>query len=394
MRHVFPLICAAAAFLGISGAAATAADTAAPPTLNAKAQMTFFVGTYTGPKSKGIYQFRLDPAAGTITPGQLAGEAVNPSFVALHPSGKYLYAVSEAGGRGAKSGIVAAFAIDPQTSFLTRLNEQSSGGQGPCHVSVDPSGRVALVANYSGGTASAIPIGPDGKLGDPTAVVKHEGKSINPKRQDKPYTHSINTDPAGRFAIVADLGIDKLMVYRLDAAKGTLTPNDPPFATVTAGSGPRHLAFHPTGRYAYVINEMGNTITAFTYDADRGALAEIGSVPTLPKDFTGPNTTAEVVAHPNGKFLYGSNRGHNSIARFTVDPATGKLTPTGHTPSGGKTPRNFVIDPTGTILIAAHQDTHNLVVFRIDAATGDLTPTGSTAEIGSPVCIRFLPSAK
>jgi 6-phosphogluconolactonase len=235
-----------------------------------------------------------------------------------------------------------------------------------------------------------IPIGEDGTLREPSAFIQHTGSGPNPKRQDKPHAHSFNVSPDDRYAFAADLGLDKVMIYSFDAATGTLAPHDPPFATVPPGGGPRHFAFHPNTRFAYVINEMGNSVTAYAYDADKGALSEIHTVPTLPEGFTGNNTTAEVQVHPSGKFLYGSNRGHDSIAVFAIDERTGKLTAKGQTPSGGKTPRNFGIDPAGKFLIAAHQNTDNLVVFKIEPETGALSPTGATAEVGSPVCVKFL----
>jgi len=348
-----------------------------------------YVGTYTGKESKGIYMLRLDLAKDTLGDPELVAETRNPTFLALHPTGRFLYAVGEIGDFGGKrTGAISAFAIEA-SGKLTLLNQQPSGGPGPCHVSVDRQGRNVLAANYTGGSACVIPLADDGKLKTPTCVVQHEGKGANPRRQAGPHAHSINLDPAGRFAFVADLGLDKVMIYRLDAAAGTLTPNDPPAGLVAPGSGPRHFAFHPCGKFAYVINELASTITAFTYDLNSGRLDEIQTVTTLPEGFNGNNTTAEVQVHPSGRFVYGSNRGHDSIAIFAVDPASGKLTAVGHESTQGKTPRNFGIDPTGRYLLAANQGTNNLVLFRIDAATGKLTATGATATVGSPVCVKF-----
>ncbi|HEU4751893.1 MAG TPA: lactonase family protein, partial [Armatimonadota bacterium] len=318
-------------------------------------------------------------------------ETPNPSFVAIHPNHRFLYAANEVGSYGGqKTGSVTAFAIDPATGALTKLNDRSSHGDGPCFVSVDHRGRDVLVANYGAGSVAALPIGADGRLGEATAAIQHHGSSVDPQRQEGPHAHSINVAPDNRFAFAADLGLDKILIYRFDAARGTLTPNEPAFAKVAPGSGPRHFAFHPNGRHAYVINEMKSTVTAFDYDPKRGALAEIQTLSTLPADFHGGSSCAEVQVHPSGKFLYGSNRGHNSIAMFRIDPATGKLTAIGHEPTGGKTPRNFGIDPTGKYLLAANQDSDSLVVFRIDPESGRLTPTGSRVEVPMPVCVRFL----
>jgi 6-phosphogluconolactonase len=341
--------------------------------------------------SKGIYRLELDLGSGRLSAPVLAGEAVNPSFVAIHPNRHFLYAVNEASdfkatGRGA----VAAFAIDPQTGKLTLLNQQSSGGPGPCHLVTDRQGKHVLAANYGGGSVCVLPIQADGRLGPATAFVQHHGSSINKKRQEAPHAHSINLDAANRFAIVADLGIDKVLVYRYDAPKGTLTPNDPPAATVAPGAGPRHFALHPDGKHAYVINEMACTVTAFDYDADKGTLQEIQTITTLPGKIQESYSTAEVQVHPSGKFLYGSNRGQNTIAIFRIDPKTGKLTPAGHQGQQIKTPRNFGIDPTGAYLLAANQDADTIVVFRIDGQTGALTPTGNVVEVAKPVCVRFL----
>ncbi len=368
---------------------------AEPPKEEAPGKLWVYVGTYSQKGSKGIYRFDLDPATGKLTNRALAGEAKDPSFLAIDPSRRFLFAVSEVEEQvgNKKTGAVASFAIDPKTGDLKALNKQPSGGGGPCHVVVDKEGKHVLAANYGGGSACVIPVGADGKLGEPSAVVQHQGKSVNPQRQGEPHAHSINLDPANRFAFVADLGLDKVMVYRYDAAKGTLTANDPPAGTVAPGAGPRHFAFHPSGKSAYVINEMANTVTAFAYDADKGTLKEIQTVTTLPADFKGTSYTAEVQVHPSGKFLYGSNRGHNSIAVFAVAD-DGKLTPAGHQASGIKTPRNFGIDPTGTFLLVANQDSDSIVVFRIDPKTGELKETGNTAEVPMPVCVKFLSPAR
>lgn len=352
-----------------------------------------YVGTYTrGSASEGIYRTELDLATGKLSTPVLAGKAVNPSFLALHPGGKFLYAVGEMDDFASKKkgvGAVSAFALD-EKGDLTLLNQQSSEGGGPCHLVLDRDGKFAFCANYGGGSAAVLPIGKDGRLGKAAGFVQHTGKSVNEKRQERPHAHSINLDPAGRFVFVADLGLDRVLIYRLDREKGTLTANDPPHAAVAPGAGPRHFAFHPSGKYAYVINELDNTITAFQYDADAGKLDSIQTVTTLPEKFRGTSHTAEVVVHPSGKFVYGSNRGHDSIAVFTVEQTTGKLTPAGHQGKDVKVPRNFALDPTGTYCLVGNQGAGTVVVFRVDARTGALEPTGHRVEIPAPVCLRML----
>jgi 6-phosphogluconolactonase len=349
-----------------------------------------YVGTYTSGESKGIYRLQLDLATGALTPEGEPTPTVNPSFLAFHPSGRFLYAVNETGeSRTDKSGGVSAFSIEGAAGSLTLLNQQPSGGPAPCHLWVDKEGRHVLVANYWDGSVSVLPIGPDGRLGPATARVQHEGKSVNPERQEGPHAHSVVLDPVNRFAFVADLGIDKLAVYRFDAQKGTLTPHQPPTVALAPGAGPRHFTFHPDGRHAFVINELLSTVTAFAYDGGAGTLTERQTLSTLPAGITETNLTAEVVVHPSGKFLYGSNRGHNSIAVFIIDPATGKLTAAGHHLTQGKSPRNFAIDPTGTYLLLANQDSDNVVVFRIDPRSGRLDTVGPPLHVPRPVCLRM-----
>jgi 6-phosphogluconolactonase len=358
-----------------------------------------YVGTYTGPKSQGIYVSRFDAASGTLSAPSLAAETLNPTFLAVHPSlstlysaeRPVLYAANETG-RGAQGGTIAAFALDRQTGQLTLLNSQSSRGSGPCHVSVDSWGRCVLAANYGSGSVAALPVRGDGSLGEAVGFVQHAGSSVNPGRQGGPHAHFIQPDPANRFALVCDLGLDQVLVYRLDAARATLEPNDPPFAALKRGAGPRHLAFHPKGRCAYVINELDSTLTAFSYDARRGTLREFQTVSALPEGWTNRNSTAEVEVHPSGRYLYGSNRGHDSIAVFALDQKTGRMRLLQHQSTLGKAPRNFAIDPTGQWLLAANQDTDNVVVFRIDPASGGLTPTGQSVQVGAPVCLKFVPA--
>jgi 6-phosphogluconolactonase len=363
---------------------------AAEPASNAREMLVYF-GTYTGAKSKGIYVSRLDLQTGKLTPAELAAETKSPSFLAIHPSRRFLYAVGEVADFGGKrAGSVAAFSIDRQTGQLTLLNQQSSGGDGPCHLVVDKAGKNVLVANYGGGSVAALPVGDDGKLAEASAFIQHTGSSVNPSRQKEPHAHSINLDAANRFAAAADLGLDKVLIYKFDPAKGTLVANDPPAASVKPGSGPRHFAFHPSGLYAYVINEILCNVTAFAYDAGRGVLSEIQTISTLPGEVQRGYSTAEVQVHPSGKFLYGSNRGHDTIAVFSIDEKSGKLTAVENESTQGKIPRNFGIDPTGQYLLAANQNSDTVVVFRIDAATGALNPTGQTLPVPAPVCVKFL----
>lgn len=361
---------------------------AAQRSTNAEQYFVYF-GTYSGAKSKGIYVSRLNAATGVVTQPELAAEATNPSFLALHPNRKFLYAVGEIWSSPQQGG-VTGFAINPQTGKLTALNQQSSGGAGPCHLTVDTAGKHVLVANYGGGSIAVLPIAADGHLGEATAFIQHSGSSVNPKRQAAPHAHGIYLDPANRFAFVPDLGLDKVLVYRFDAQAGTLTPNDPPAAVVKPGAGPRHFTWHPNGRFAYVISELDSTVTAFAYDPGRGVLTPMQTLATLPADYSGNNSTAEIEVHPNGRFLYGSNRGHDSLAVFTVDGATGQLSLVAHASTLGKTPRNFAVDPTGRWLLAANQGTDNVVVFRVDTRSGRLDPTGQILNVGAPVCVQYL----
>jgi 6-phosphogluconolactonase len=352
-------------------------------------QTLVYIGTYTRTGSKGIYVYRLDPASGALA-FVSATQVENPSFLAFHPQHTFLYAVSEGHFEGKPGGGVSALALDPKTGALTLLNQMPSHGTSPCHLSVDQTGQFVYVANYGNGTLAAFSIQRDGSLGPETDFVQHVGSSINPQRQKGPHAHSINLDKANRFAFVPDLGMDKVMIYKLDLAQGKLIPNDPPFAPVHGGAGPRHMAFHPNNRYVYVINEVDSTMTVYTYDEARGALSEIQSLSTLPADFKGGSWCADVHVAASGKFVYGSNRGHDSIVIFGVDPATGKLTTLGYEPTQGKFPRNFGLAPSGDLLLAANQDGNNVVSFRVDQQTGKLTPTGHVIEVPMPVCVKFL----
>jgi 6-phosphogluconolactonase len=303
-----------------------------------------------------------------------------------------LYAVSETRGTPDQpGGRLTAFSIDGG-GVLTRQNDQSTGAPGPVFVSVTKDAATALVANYSGSVAS-FPISANGSLQPAASTVKHEGSSVDPKRQQGPHAHSVNVDPSDRFALVADLGLDRVLVYAIDHARGSIERRGPG-ASVTPGSGPRHLAFHPNGRVAYLINELTSTVTVFAWDASAATLKELQTLSALPAGFTGTSYTAEIQVHPSGRFVYGSNRGHNSIAIFAVDHETGRLTLAGHEPTAGDWPRHFAIDPSGQVLIAANQRSNSLVVFRIDAATGRLTATGPGVEVAAPVCVKFLQSTR
>ena len=379
------LACVLVGYAMVGGVRARAADE------TAAGGMLMYVGTYTGKNSKGIYAYRLDLSSGKLTPAGLAAETANPTYLALHPSRRFLYAANEIGRfEGKPVGAVSAFAVDAATGKLTLLNQKSSGGSGPCHLQVDQTGKSVLVANYGGGSIAALPVNADGRLGEPACVIQHKGSSVNPQRQEGPHAHGIYLDGANRLALVADLGLDKLLIYRFDAVKSRLTPHDPAFGSSKPGAGPRHLAFHPNGRFVYAIHELDNTIVAYSYDAALGKLAALQSVPTLPEDFKGTSYTAEIFVHPSGKYLYGSNRGHESLVVFAIDPQNGELKRVQHQSTLGKTPRGFGIDPTGAFLVAGNQTTDDMFVFRIDAQSGRLTPTGQRIEVGAPVCIQFV----
>ncbi len=370
---------------------AAAGRGALPGTVSGAEPMFVYVGTYAPEDEPGIYIYRFDPATGALSEiGAVAG-IQSPSFQALHPSGRFLYSVSESGDyAGQRAGAICAYAIDSQTGGLTLLNCQSSQGPGPCHVCVDRAGRHVLAANYSGGSVVVLPLRPDGQLEAASSFEQHRGASVNPARQEGPHAHCVNLDPAGRYVLAADLGTDQVMIYQYDADHGQLIPNPAlPAATVTAGAGPRHFAFHPHGKWGYLINELNSTVTAFTYDARNGSLTTIHDISTLPADFTGKNSTAEIAVSPDGRFVYGSNRGHHSIAVFTVDPQSGRLTAVAHHSTLGEEPRNFAIDPTGTFLLAANQNSGSVVVFRIDRHSGKLAPTGHQVHLPTPVCVTF-----
>jgi len=349
-----------------------------------------YVGTYTGDRSLGIYSFRFDEATGSLVPLGVAAATPNPSFLTASADGRFLFAVNERSDfGGARSGSVTSFAIDSQTAKLKELSVEASRGADPCHLALDRTGRFLAVANYTGGSVAVLPVGTDGVLAPAVSVVQHEGRGADPKRQEGPHAHQVLFTADNRFLIVADLGLDRLVVYRFDDATGALARHEPAGVSLPAGAGPRHIAFHPDGSRAYVINELSSTITTLRWDARAGAFDAGRSVSTLPPGFAGSNTTAEIEIHPGGRFLYGSNRGHDSLVVFSVGSA-GELSLAEAEPARGKMPRHFAIDRSGRWLVAANQASGSLAVFRIDSETGNLAPEGSPVSAGTPVCVLFL----
>ena len=353
-------------------------------------ELQLYVGTYTTGKSEGIYLYRLNLDSGELKHAGITKGVVNPSFLTLAPNGRYLYAVNEVDDfAGRKSGAVSAFAVDQKTGDLRLLNQQASLGANPCYIDVDAAGRFVLVANYTGGNVTVLPIERDGRLGESTDTKQYQGSSVNRERQESPHAHCIMLDPDNRFAYSCDLGTDRVMIFRFDKRKGKLLPGEPPSVQLKPGSGPRHLAFDHSGLCVFVLNELHSTVTAFKRDREKGTLHELQTLTTLPKDFTGTNTGAEIYLSPNGQFLFCSNRGHDSIAIFKVDSRTAVLTAIGHEPTEGLTPRDFAIDPTGTFLLVANQKSDSVVVFRLDQRTGRLSPTGRAAQVPAPVCLKI-----
>lgn len=365
---------------------------------------TVYIGAYTsatspqGRRSEGIYHFQFDPATGALTPAGVTTGIANPTWLTLSPNGRCLYAASEVREHGQRlGGAVVAYARDRATGELTRINDALTTGAGPCHLSLDPAGRLLLVANYASGSLTVFPVRADGGLEPASQVIQHAGNGPVADRQEGPHAHCIVPDPTGRYALAADLGIDKVMIYRMDVDGKRLAPADPPSADVAPGAGPRHLAFHPSGRWLYVTGELNSTLTVFSWDAEWGRLGHVQAIGTLPAGWTGINYPAEVAVAASGCFVYMSNRGHDSIAIFAVDGATGKLTPAGHEPTQGNFPRHFALDPTGAFMVVANQNGDNIVVFRVDGETGQLTPVLSTVEgptghavtVPMPVCVRF-----
>jgi 6-phosphogluconolactonase len=364
--------------------ASAAALLALSPAVAQSQQELVFVGS----GSSDIEAFRFDAATGALKSLGRAAKIEHPSFLCVSPDHRFLYSVTE-GGDAPASGI-SAFAIDAKTGRLAFLNRQPAGGSGPCCVAVDGGGRNVMAANYNSGSFSVFPVAANGALQPMSAFIQDHGSSVNPSRQEGPHAHCVMAGPGDRFVFGCDLGLDKVMIFKFDPGKGTLAANEPAFAQARPGAGPRHIAFHPDGRFAYVINELACTLTACHYDASAGVLQEIQTVSTLPEGFSGVNTCAEVAVHPSGKFVYASNRGDDSIAVFGCDAGNGRLAFIQREPTGGKTPRHFEIDPTGRYLLAANQESNTIVVFRVDTATGRLEPAGVQAKSDNPMCVRCL----
>lgn len=353
-----------------------------------------YLGTYTRGESRGIYACEMDTARGTLTAPRLVAEVRNPSFLAFHPVLPRLYAVSELWQTdGPDRGAVTAFAIDDATGELRELNQEAVGGAGPCHLAVSPRGRYVVTANYGSGSTSVLPLDDEGRLQPRSHVVQHEGSGPNEARQKGPHAHQTLFSPGGEILLVPDLGIDQVLLFRLDEAAGRLSAWNPPSVAVPPGSGPRHCAYHPSGKFLYVVNELASTVSVFEC-TDEVPLRLTQTISTLPPEFDGGNTTAEIEVHPSGRFVYASNRGHDSIAAFAIDSATGKLSEIGRFPSGGRVPRNFAIAPGGRFLLAANQDTDNVVVFAIDQDSGKLQPTEGSVQVGAPVCVVYRPIRK
>lgn len=352
-------------------------------------EINLYVGTYTSGKSEGIYLYRMNSLTGELRRLDSTTRSVNPSFLVIDQSRKYLYAVNEvADFEGQRSGAVSAFSIQPGGGKLTFLNQQPSLGADPCHLSLNREGKLLFVANYTGGSVSVLPVRSDGSLGPATDSVQHQGSGIR-EQQKGPHAHCIILDRSEKYALAADLGTDKIAIYRVDSKAGKLRPNSLSLSMLRAGAGPRHMTFHPNGKYLYVINELDSTMSAFAYDARNGILNLIQTLSTLPADFSGTSYCADLHISPDGRFLYGSNRGHDSIVSFSIDARTGRLQKLEHVSTGGKWPRNFAIDPLGRFLLVANQRTDSVVTFSIDRHTGRLKPTDHVAEIPVPVCLRF-----
>lgn len=350
-----------------------------------------FVGTYTeheGSESKGINAYRMRSNSGQLKFERVLGGVINPSFLEIHPHQNFLYAVNEVETFNDQAGGgVSAFSINSTSGELALLNKQFSHGIDPCYISIEKTGRFALVANYTSGTVAMLPIQRDGTLGIATEVIQHVGSSIHPERQTGPHAHCILPDPTNRFAIAVDLGIDKLIIYRMDLENGKLHIHAE--VNVHAGAGPRHLTFHPKAQYAYLINELDSTVIAYQFHSETGALKELQIISTLPPDSKGENLCADIHVSPNGKYMYASNRGHDSIVCYLIDQNSGGLSYINHVSTEGQVPRNFAIDPSGTFLLVANQKTDNIVTLKIDPASGQLLNTGYQVKVSMPVCVKF-----
>jgi len=363
--------------------------------------MLVFIGSYTEPilfgtgrilqgKGEGVYAYRLDESSGALeSVGKTAGIA-NPSYLAFDPARRFVYAVNELKSyEGRPTGTVSAFAVDARNGELRFLNRQPTHGTDPCHVTIDRHGAYAFVANFMSGSVCVLPVSEDGSLEPACDLVQHEGSGVDPRRQSGPHAHSVTLDASGRFAFVPDLGLDKLMLYRFDPASGRLSANAPPWVELAPGAGPRHLALHPNGNFAYLVNELDSTVVALSYDGSRGAFRRLQTARTLPDSFAGESTCADIHVHPFAPFLYMSNRGHDSIAIHRIDTRDGTLSDVGHEATGGRTPRSFAIDPGGRFLVVANQDSDTVASFWIDSRTGELRPTGNVATVPTPVCVKL-----
>jgi 6-phosphogluconolactonase len=384
-------------FFATASAGAPRAMAAPAKGMTAASSYFVYVGTYTGPTSKGIYGFRFDPKTGRFTATGLVAELPNPAWIVTGPQHRFLYAASEMGPEpGAdnykKNGSISSYSINAKTGALTFLNKVDAGGGGSCHLVVDKTGKMLFVANYGSGNVASFAIKADGSIGERTGFDQHTGSSIDPARQKGPHAHEVVLSPDNRFLFVPDLGLDQIKIYRVDAAKGTFTPNDPPFATVKAGLGPRHFTFGHGGKFAYAICEMGSSVVVFAYDPAKGALTPLQTISTLPSGFKGEDNSAEIEVGQSGRFLYASNRGNDSITVFAIDPGKGTLTKVQVVPTQGKIPRNFAIDPTGKYLVAANQKSDQMVVFDVDPNDGQLKPAGQVVDVPAPVSILFVPA--
>jgi 6-phosphogluconolactonase len=371
---------------------ALAAPGANPPAPAKDLPYLVYFGTYTGPVSKGIYVAAFDPATGKLDTPRLAGEITRPSWVTIHPNLRYLYAVSETGYQPGSEGTITSFAIEPATGTLKTLNTVQTGGGGPCHLAIDTKAKALFVANYGSGSVASFRLEPDGRIGSRIDFIQHKGSSTDPKRQRGPHAHAVVLSPDGRFLLVPDLGTDKVLSYPV-SSDGHLTNSEPKAVSVKPGSGPRHVAFHPNGRYVYALNEMGSSVVVFVYDSATGELREVQNIRTLAPDFSGENNSAEIAVDRAGRFVYATNRGDDTLTVFAIDGSKGTLTEVQRVSTGGKIPRSFSLDPTGRYLLAANQNSDNIVAFRVDAKNGKLSPTEQVAPVPSPVCIQFLPHA-
>lgn len=360
-----------------------------------------FIGTYTEPilfgtgkvlqgKGEGIYVYKMDSLSGELKLSYIASAGPNPSYLTFDSSKRFLYVVNELKEyQGAQTGAVSAFLVDQDTGKLKFINRQPTHGTDPCQLIVDKTGRFVFVANFMSGSVCVLPIQADGSLGEATDVIQHQGSSVDPNRQKGPHAHGVTLDTTGQFAFVPDLGLDKLMIYKFDSVRGKLIPNDDPWVELTPGAGPRQFVFHPNEKHAYLINELDSTVIAFQYDGEQGSLKSIQTISTLPEMFDGESTCAELQISPNGKFLYASNRGHNSIAIYTINQINGTLAVVGYESTQGETPRHFIIDPEGEFLLVANQDSDNLITLKIDAASGKLNVYNDPISVPTPVCVKF-----